>query len=287
MPSHNSREFIKGTVRNAKRERWCFTPYELKNPHHCKSKDTFVAEVGAQVGVIVRRNGKVTNYWEDGTSGVTRDVAASAEMEEELRKPVYWGNNLPQNDEDEYASDWRTVLVMPDGRFLKFAPDEPVAESSSLALSLLDANNARAAADYIKRIAKLPTGYQDLIDMGLEARNYHDFFEFLLRGFYVQGMDRPGGVSLTIRDHRMPGDVMLTMYHTAWGDLEIRAWPLGAYYGKWEIMKPPIAAWKKTLVFNLPDDVRRLPTLTEWINNWHALGQLIRARLKNDAGGST
>ena len=53
--------------------RWVFIDIELVHPEHCKANDLFVAYPAAsneQLGVIVYRDGRVTNRWDDGTAGV-------------------------------------------------------------------------------------------------------------------------------------------------------------------------------------------------------------------------
>ena len=103
-------------------ERWCFTAHEFEHPEDCFGEDPFVA-VTEETGVIVLRNGTVTNMWEDGTAGVPDTVQQEADHVEELAKPVYYGNNRAVNGEDEYTEGWRDVWVK-DGRFLRWATRE-------------------------------------------------------------------------------------------------------------------------------------------------------------------
>jgi hypothetical protein len=61
-------------------ERWAFTPSERKNPAGCRREDEFVASwANVDQGVIVLRDGTVTNRWDDGTAGVPREIQGFAE----------------------------------------------------------------------------------------------------------------------------------------------------------------------------------------------------------------
>lgn len=92
-------------------ERWVFTDQELAQKGvGCTAHDEFIATLpeeigGAEVGVIVYRNGGVSNRFADGTAGVPADqVALYAEVETYYHK-----------DQDTYADNWRDVEVV-DGK---------------------------------------------------------------------------------------------------------------------------------------------------------------------------
>ena len=81
--------------------RWFFLNSELKSPKGCAANDEFVAyPMGSELGVIVYRNGEVSNRWEDGTAGVPEDIRELADDENSLHKPCI--------NED---GSWREVIV--------------------------------------------------------------------------------------------------------------------------------------------------------------------------------
>jgi len=95
------------------RQRWAFSETELKNARACRADDELIAAVPeASLGVIVYRNGVVTNRWEDGTAGVPDVVKDWVQSEEELYHP----------EVRESTSVWRGVVVR-DGAFLQFYDD--------------------------------------------------------------------------------------------------------------------------------------------------------------------
>jgi hypothetical protein len=100
-------------------ERWAFTQAELAAPAECKSHDELIAGVpyeyaeerGIECGIIVYRNGTVSNRWEDGTAGVSVEAAELAGEDELPYSP----------DSGELADTWRDVTVDDAGNFLAFA----------------------------------------------------------------------------------------------------------------------------------------------------------------------
>ena len=91
-----------------KNERWVFTDAELaSNGRDCSGDDELVARVmDVELGVLVERNGTVTNRWADGTAGVPDAVVKLAKDVESLQTtetPV------------ELAENWRAVEVNDDG----------------------------------------------------------------------------------------------------------------------------------------------------------------------------
>ena len=101
-----------------KTERWAFSEKELADPYACHSHDELLASVpnpddpekSLEQGIIVYRNGTVSNRWEDGTVGVPAEVAELANDEETLYHP-----------DDELTEAWRDVCVGDDGSFLAWA----------------------------------------------------------------------------------------------------------------------------------------------------------------------
>jgi hypothetical protein len=92
-------------------ERWAFTARELSNPAACCGFDELVADVPHEdMGVLIQRNGNVTNRWEDGTAGIPADIA---ELAGECESPYN-----PQTN--ELAEEWRDVVTNPAGEFLRF-----------------------------------------------------------------------------------------------------------------------------------------------------------------------
>jgi len=81
-------------------ERWCRTESEVLEK--CNSQDEFYVFPVINVdGVIVKRNGTVTNRWADGTRGVPEGIAKLAANEES-----------PYSCEtDEEAVEWLNVYA--------------------------------------------------------------------------------------------------------------------------------------------------------------------------------
>jgi hypothetical protein len=118
---------VKKLLGESRQERWCFTEYELGNPEAlkaCRGEDEFVAsaydEEGnrLELGVLVYRDGRATNRWEDGTAGVPEEVQREAEVDESPSKPIGRGSGSPRlGDDDLIADNWRDVEVAEDGSF--------------------------------------------------------------------------------------------------------------------------------------------------------------------------
>lgn len=100
-------------------QRWAFLPSELDNLQACRAEDEFVAYPpleGTELGVIVARNGEVSNRWEDGTAGVPDEVRQFADFEDTLYTP-----------DGEEIIGWRDVEVSDDGQPLRIVPEEVTA----------------------------------------------------------------------------------------------------------------------------------------------------------------
>lgn len=83
------------------KQRWVFTQAELaRNGKGCEAHDEFIATLPSEteLGVIVYRNGKVSNRWADGTAGVPRGIAELANEVETLGTP-----------DGELADEWHDV----------------------------------------------------------------------------------------------------------------------------------------------------------------------------------
>jgi hypothetical protein len=92
-------------------ERWAFTDRELSNPAACCGFDELIADVPFEdLGVLVQRNGNVTNRWVDGTVGIPADIAELAVACE----------SLYNSRTNELAEEWRDVVTNPAGEFLRF-----------------------------------------------------------------------------------------------------------------------------------------------------------------------
>jgi hypothetical protein len=100
-----------------KEERWAFSESELANPGECKSDDELVAYIDLDDdwegveghGVVVYRNGKVSNRFADGTAGLPEGLAELANNIESLLHP---------DGEDTAA--WKNVEVGDQGNFARF-----------------------------------------------------------------------------------------------------------------------------------------------------------------------
>lgn len=103
-------------------ERWAFSDAELKNPQACNGFDELVADeiigynkqenrlIYGEIGVLVQRNGTVTNRYADGTIGVANDVAELAGEDES-----------PCHTDGTPCDNWRDVETNDKGEFIRFA----------------------------------------------------------------------------------------------------------------------------------------------------------------------
>ena len=106
-------------------ERWAFSESELAAPTQCSANDDLVGEVpyeyaeenGIECGIIVYRNGRVSNRWDDGTVGVPTEAAELARECETLYHP----------NTNETTAVWADVFVDIYGDWLGWAGLVPVA----------------------------------------------------------------------------------------------------------------------------------------------------------------
>lgn len=92
-------------------ERWAFSTKELNNPSQCHSFDDLIANLPQwEIGIIVYRNGQVSNRWADGGFGVPAGVADEANEQETLYHP----------ESGEETHTWADVEVDEAGNFLRF-----------------------------------------------------------------------------------------------------------------------------------------------------------------------
>jgi hypothetical protein len=99
-------------------ERWAFSESELADPYACNSYDELLVSVpdpsdpkkSLEQGIIIYRNGTVSNRWEDGTAGVPAEVVELANEEETLYHP-----------DDDLTEEWRDVCVDDNGNFAAWA----------------------------------------------------------------------------------------------------------------------------------------------------------------------
>ncbi len=97
-------------------QRWAFMPDELDNLETCRADDEFTAYPPAEeLGVIVYRNGDVSNRWADGTAGIPDDVREIADDEDTLYRDA------------EEIEGWRNVEVDDNGRPVRIIPEEVTA----------------------------------------------------------------------------------------------------------------------------------------------------------------
>ncbi len=98
-------------------ERWAFSQSELAKPVKCNGYDELVAYVHVDddwdsvenFGIIVYRNGEVSNRFDDGTAGVPKELVELADDEESLL-----------HSDGEETAEWRDVEADGDGNFLRF-----------------------------------------------------------------------------------------------------------------------------------------------------------------------
>jgi sulfur carrier protein ThiS len=99
-------------------ERWVFTQSEIDRlgrytTFKPTAYDEFIAAVeGQEIGVIVYRNGEVSNRWADGIKGVPQDVAEQTDAEETLYALAGC----------ECADVWLDVTTDPQGDLLAVSP---------------------------------------------------------------------------------------------------------------------------------------------------------------------
>lgn len=85
-------------------ERWAFMKDELDKLPQCRGDDEFVAyPPECEIGVIVYRNGNVSNRWADGTVGLSPELVEAAFEEETVFRDreefECWRNvGLDEND---------------------------------------------------------------------------------------------------------------------------------------------------------------------------------------------
>lgn len=132
------KQFFKKLTAGLRRETWWFTEHELRlrflrSPKDAWGDDPFVAyPPEADKGVIVLRNGQVTDAWEDGERGVPPAVQEAAKQVQMVLRPTAvteYGANWAVDEQDEAATERRSVVVGADGRFWGFAPVEESAKA--------------------------------------------------------------------------------------------------------------------------------------------------------------
>jgi len=139
VEAEDPKALFKAVTRRHHQERWCFTAYELEHPEDCKSHDEFVADLGgdqegliSELGVLVQRNGDVTNRWGDGTVGVGDEYRQLADKSDTLVKPY-----RQAGESDVYADTWREVIVDKEGKFVAWAAEKARQVIDNELLSLL------------------------------------------------------------------------------------------------------------------------------------------------------
>lgn len=101
-----------------KKERWVFTRSELLHGGKgCRGDDELVAHhiaCDSELGVIVYRNGQVSDHWEGGRGRVPNDVKERVDGVESLWEPI--NRNI--------ADTWRDVEVDDKGNLIRVVPTE-------------------------------------------------------------------------------------------------------------------------------------------------------------------
>ena len=91
--------------------RFVFTDHEVKYPKGCNNADEFIATPSEiEMGVIVYRDGRVSNRWDDGTTGIPDDIYQAASAEESYR-----------TRKGEVADSWLDVYIDEEGNFVDWA----------------------------------------------------------------------------------------------------------------------------------------------------------------------
>jgi len=100
-----------------RKERWAFSQSELADPSACTGYDELVAIIDIDddgdgvdsFGIIVYRNGEVSNRFDDGTAGVPKEFAELADECESLVHP-----------DGEETAEWKDVEADAEGNFVRF-----------------------------------------------------------------------------------------------------------------------------------------------------------------------
>ena len=276
MPSPSPRAFLRSL---GKPERWCFTYHELKNPGSCKRDDEFVAVLPiSEVGVVVLRDGTVTDRWEDGTVGVPRLAKQHANAAEVLWKPVYSGNNLAQNDQDEETHAWRDVLADQNGRFVRFMDARRAGQG--LADSLIEGK----AGDFIKStLPPLPQAIRDLQSWGWQLSDIAERRTRFKLWLFGRGPENPDGFvaggSMADNKVRFICSTQGDSVSAAIYDLVFWQHPIGVCTMSWDVMRPVMLIWHKTLFCPTGEvTADAVPMPSEWVRNWERLRADLEAR---------
>lgn len=109
-----------------KKERWGFTDAELKNPSACNAFDEQIVTCDfpefvtwTERGILVQRNGTVTNRYGDGTAGISDEERELIENGEPPQYKINGDVDSP-NGNDFDVDTWRNVWTDNDGNFLGF-----------------------------------------------------------------------------------------------------------------------------------------------------------------------
>ena len=103
-----------------KEERWAFSESELANPGKCRSDDELVAYIDLDDdwggveghGIVVYRNGKVSNHFANGTIGLPEGLTGLAELAGGIE-------SLLHPDGEDTAA-WKNVEANDQGNFTRF-----------------------------------------------------------------------------------------------------------------------------------------------------------------------
>lgn len=165
-------------------ERWVFTKDELAQPETCTSNDEFLALFSDIPPVVVYRDGRVTNRWEDGTAGVPNDAYDKAANSETLYR----------YSDNEIADTWKDVLVDPEGKFLGWAPVAEFWDASKFVNKLVENDESdwkelihEPIESFLEKLGFTYNGYRFVRRLGPEDSNINltvlkrpDYDDFLV-----------------------------------------------------------------------------------------------------------
>ncbi len=281
MPRLTPKVFFK-TV--SKPSRWCFTAWEVNQPQRCLASDEFIAYAPDELtqGVVVLRDGTVTDRWEDGSTGVPPRARSLARACEELYKPTYFETrNLAQNEQDELADIWRDVLTNSQGHFLRFTDsrrDEAVSEVQ--AETFMQCVLEGRAREFVNSLFPSYRVITDLKALGWRLAGvwqHSKHYKLQLTGFYGLSQRAEADVTLECAIHREDLLSLVLYDHVVWQN------PIGVYTVRWSAVRPVMLIWHKTLPLEPPEAAtdRRL-IFTDWKKNWHQLDADLKARQEQE-----
>lgn len=207
MPDRPVKDFLRKAFYSV--ELWGFTEHELEQPKKCQRSDQFVGYVtpDEEFEIRVMRDGTIISLEsDDGTRTSTPEAAAEWRKQlknryvrgalrgEEgdfmvflpplMRKRVYGGDNLPQNELDETFARWRWVRATTDGKFLGW---DKVEEST--ARELLKVHGRASVLDQVRATLER-WGWEFQWDVSNVRFDFEPLFAQGFKGRELQGHAR-------------------------------------------------------------------------------------------------